>query len=82
LLGHGVGAFHAPGGSARLCFSGFQKIFLSNSPAKNADQEKDFPNLPEMRRLALGSMAHSPLRDPSKFGKFNKRRHDHVSDQN
>ena len=37
--------------------------------------------LRKCRASALGSMAHSLNGDPIKFGKFNKRRHDHVPEQ-
>jgi hypothetical protein len=41
-------------------FSAFRKSFRQE-PAKRAER-KDFPNLPKMRRLALGSGAHSRRR--------------------
>jgi len=61
-LGHSLGAYPAPCGTARLCFpltgalrvSAFRKSLL-----QRAKTQKDFPNLPKKRRLALGSGAHS-----------------------
>jgi hypothetical protein len=52
-------AYPAPCGTARLCFFGFQKIFSAD--CKNAER-KDFPNLPKMRRLALGAGHLASLR--------------------
>ena len=50
------GAYPAPCGTARLAFSAFRKSFRQN---RKSSERKDFPNLPKMRRLALGSGAHS-----------------------
>jgi hypothetical protein len=52
LLGHGVGAFHAPGGTARLCFSGFQKIFLQRARKTFSEPSENAP---------LGAWEHGPL---------------------
>ena len=50
-----LGAYPAPCGTARLCFYGFQKIFSTKLRTKRG--RKDFPNLPQKRRWALGSGA-------------------------
>ncbi len=52
LLGHGVGAFHAPGGTARLCFSGFQKIFFERARKTFSEPSENAP---------LGAWEHGPL---------------------
>jgi hypothetical protein len=73
-LGHSLGAYPAPGGTARLCF-GFttplRKDRASGTPdfaalrvsafRKSCVQgtQKDFPNLPKKTPLGLGSGAHS-----------------------
>jgi hypothetical protein len=51
-------------GTARFCFFGLQKIFLANYRTERG-AEKDFPNLPKMRRWALGAGHTRPLGDPS-----------------
>ena len=50
------GAYPAPCGTARLAFSAFRKSFRQD---RKSAERKDFPNLPKMRRWALGSGAHS-----------------------
>ncbi len=51
-----LGAYPAPCGTARLAFSAFRKSFRQD---RKSAERKDFPNLPKMRRWALGSGAHS-----------------------
>ena len=53
-------AYPAPCGNCAPCFFGFQKIFSANLRTKHG--RKDFPNLPKMRRLALGAGHLASLR--------------------
>ena len=46
------GAYPAPCGTARLCFFGFQKIFVQRT-------QKDFPNLPKKTRLRHLGAGHT-----------------------
>jgi hypothetical protein len=55
-----LGASPAPCGTALLAFSAFRKSFRQIS-ATSAER-KDFPNLPKMRRLALGAGHLASLR--------------------
>jgi hypothetical protein len=78
-LGHSLGAYPAPGGTARLCFgftalrvSAFRKSFVQRT-------QKDFPNLPKKAPLGLGSGAHSrrfaqecPEGNPGKYNQGEK----------
>jgi hypothetical protein len=52
LISHRVGAFHAPGGTARLCFSGFQKIFFERTRTTFSEPSGNAP---------LGTWEHGPL---------------------
>ncbi len=55
-----LGADPAPCGNGAPCFFGIQKIFSANLRTERG--RKDFPNLPKMRRLALGAGHLASLR--------------------
>lgn len=54
---------------------------LPSKSSSESTPKRFLRTLRKCRASALGSMAHSLNGDPIKFGKFNKRRHDHVSEQ-
>jgi hypothetical protein len=85
LLGHGFGAIPAPCGNSLFCFGkAALRVTVSGQILCAKCSEKISPEPPSMQ--SFGTWEPGPSLgfarcDPSRIGKFNKRRHDHVPEQ-
>ena len=85
LLGHGFGALPAPGGDSLFCFDCIAlRVTVSGRNLVRRVQRKDFSGASvnaELRPWEPGPSLGFAGCDPSRIGKFNKRRQDHVPEQ-
>ena len=85
LLGHCFGALPAPGGDLLFCFDCIAlRVTVSARNLVRKGRRKDFSGASvnaELRPWEPGPSLGFAGCDPSRFGKFNKRRQDHVPEQ-